>query len=76
MKKDELDSRSNIRKMYAQAMHDQKEQLNVFPVCQNIVKPVNSGSLHYVCNADCPDVEYGNCCHPKHCQKTLVSNDR
>ena len=31
------------------------------------------GSIHYVCNADCPDVEYGNCCHPNHCQKKLVS---
>lgn len=32
----------------------------------------NIYSLHYICNADCPDVEYGNCCHPTNCQKKLV----
>lgn len=26
------------------------------------------------CNADCPDVEYGNCCHPTHCVKEYVRN--
>lgn len=35
-------------------------------------QPDVSGSLRYVCNADCPDVEYGNCCHPSNCQKKLV----
>ena len=28
--------------------------------------------VHWSCNADCPDVEYGNCCHPNCCQKKLV----
>lgn len=23
----------------------------------------------YTCNADCPDVNHGNCCHPSNCQK-------
>jgi hypothetical protein len=26
------------------------------------------------CDADCPDVEYGNCCHPSNCIKEYVRN--
>ncbi len=26
----------------------------------------------YKCNADCPDIEYGVCCHPEHCIKKLI----
>ena len=33
------DSRHNMRMMYAQAMHDQKEQLKVLPIEQAIAKP-------------------------------------
>ncbi len=25
--------------------------------------------VEYTCNADCPDVEFGSCCHPDNCQK-------
>ena len=28
---------------------------------------------YYSCNADCPDVEFGNCCHPDNCQKEIIS---
>jgi hypothetical protein len=26
-----------------------------------------------VCNNDCPDAEFGNCCHPSNCQKKIES---
>ena len=45
MIKDQSDSRSNMRKMYAQAMQDEKEQLNVLLAGQTIAQPIVSGSL-------------------------------
>lgn len=29
-------------------------------------------NLKISCNADCPEAEYGNCCHPSDCQKTSI----
>lgn len=31
--------------------------------------------VEYECNADCPDVNLGNCCHPSNCQKKPVKSD-
>lgn len=29
----------------------------------------------YECNRDCPDAQYGACCHPDNCVKKIVSSD-
>jgi superfamily II DNA or RNA helicase len=41
------------------------------PIKISAATPVLQPGERFVCNRDCPDVEFGNCCHPVSCARTI-----